>query len=516
MGKGTIKTKAMTMAVAMSMVAGLCPSTVFAANSEDVAKVQDGTYTGTAECTPDEYEEFEKYDLSVEVTIENGVIKSIGNIKGNGAEDNNTYITNAANGTKKDPTGVVQQIIDANGTDGINAVSRATCSSKAIVEAVNNALEEATKKEENKEEKTEDLQAVITKAEDLSEADYTAESWKTMQDALTAAKDALEKKKSQTAVDSAKDTLNAEIAAFVKKTPDVQKEVYVLMNIPYADFYKADGVTGADAVSSATKQKTRASLAAGSYHVNSDGSDITGVTFPVKISDASVLEKYMQITDDSKVDITTSIKGKKSTTTYKGKDALFESASYSYYILSDTPSYYKEATVENGNVSFGKNVNEKEVKEISEKMKTHYQKVGIVKYDAFHEMGGELSFALTMLDENNNGWIFNAMHSREGCYTYVKEIVKGESYVELAEEEAEALDKAIFEDGYEEEVNKAVASVTGSMKMAKSGPAKTGNQKNSNARSAKQVSGKANNGKILNTRTSSMRPDMARPEKNRK
>ena len=348
MGKGTIKTKAMTMAVAMSMVAGLCPSTVFAANSEDVAKVQDGTYTGTAECTPDEYEDFEKYDLSVEVTIENGVIKSIGNIMGNGAEDNNTYITNAAYGTKKNPKGVVQQIIDANGTDGINAVSRATCSSKAIVEAVNNALEEATKKEENKEEntvKTEDLQAVITKAEGLSEADYTAESWKTMQDALTAAKDALEKKESQTAVDSAKDTLNAEIDALVKKRPDVQKEVYVLMNIPYADFYKAEGVTGADTVSSATKQKTRASLAAGSYHVNSDGSDITGVTFPVKICDASVLEKYIQITDDSKVDITTSIKGKESTTTYNGKDALFESASYSYYTLSDTPSYYKEATV---------------------------------------------------------------------------------------------------------------------------------------------------------------------------
>lgn len=368
MGKGTIKTKAMTMAVAMLMVAGLCPSTVFAANSEDVAKVQDGTYTGIAECTPDEYEEFEKYDLSVEVTIENGVIKSIGNIKGNGEEDNNTYITNAANGTKKDPTGVVQQIIDANGTDGINAVSRATCSSKAIVEAVNNALEEATKKEENKEEntvKTEDLQAVITKAEDLSEADYTAESWKTMQDALTAAKDALEKKESQTAVDSAKDTLNAEIAALVKKTPDVQKEVYVLMNIPYADFYKAEGVTGADTVSSATKQKTRASLAAGSYHVNSDGSDITGVTFPIKISDASVLEKYMQITDDSKVDITTSIKGKESTTTYKGKDALFESASYSYYILSDTPSYYKEATV-NADGTF----NFSEVKGEDSKVKT--------------------------------------------------------------------------------------------------------------------------------------------------
>ena len=60
--------------------------------------------------------------------------------------------------------------------------------------------------------------------------------------------------------------------------------------------------------------------------------------------------------------------------------------------------------------------NEKEVKEISEKMKTHYQKIGIVRYDAFQEMGGNLSFVLTMLDENNNGWVFNAMHSREGCY----------------------------------------------------------------------------------------------------
>lgn len=347
MGKGTIKTKAMTMAVAMSMVAGLCPSTVFAANSSDVAKIKDGTYTGKAECTPDRHGKFEKYNLSLQVNVKDGKIKSIDNISGDGDEDNSEYILDAVNGYDN-ITGVVQQIIDANGTDGIDAVSGATCSSNAIVEAVNNALEEATKKEENKEEntvKTEDLQAVIKKAEDLTEADYTAESWETMREALTAAKDALEKKESQTAVDSAKDTLNAEIDALVKKKPDVQKEVYVLMNIPYADFYKADGVTGADTVSSATKQKTRASLASGSYHVNSDGSDITGVTFPVKISDVSVLEKYRQITDDSKVDITTSIKGKESTTTYNGKDALFESASYSYYTLSYTPSYYKEATV---------------------------------------------------------------------------------------------------------------------------------------------------------------------------
>ena len=76
-------------------------------------------------------------------------------------------------------------------------------------------------------------------------------------------------------------------------------------------------------------------------------------------------------------------------------------------------------------------------------MKTHYQKIGIVRYDAFQEMGGNLSFVLTMLDENNNGWVFNAMHSREGCYTYIKEIVKGESYMELGEEERESLKKAM-------------------------------------------------------------------------
>src|SRR5699024_12182945 len=70
--------------------------------------------------------------------------------------------------------------------------------------------------------------------------------------------------------------------------------------------------------------------------------------------------------------------------------------------------------------------NEEKIQNIYKKMESHYQKVGIVKYDAFHEMGGNLSFALTMLDENDNGWIFNAMHSREGCYTYIKEVVRSE------------------------------------------------------------------------------------------
>ena len=82
-------------------------------------------------------------------------------------------------------------------------------------------------------------------------------------------------------------------------------------------------------------------------------------------------------------------------------------------------------------------------------MEKSYQKVGIVKYDAFNEMGGKLSFALAMLDNNNTGWILNAMHSREGCYTYIKEIINGNSVIMLADEEREALDMAL-ENTYEQ------------------------------------------------------------------
>lgn len=92
--------------------------------------------------------------------------------------------------------------------------------------------------------------------------------------------------------------------------------------------------------------------------------------------------------------------------------------------------------------------NRADVKEMYRRTEHCIQKCGIVKYDAFNEMGGKLSFALALLDSNNTGWIMNAMHSREGCYTYVKEILKGESYVELSEEEAEALDRAIYSEDY--------------------------------------------------------------------
>lgn len=72
-----------------------------------------------------------------------------------------------------------------------------------------------------------------------------------------------------------------------------------------------------------------------------------------------------------------------------------------------------------------------------------YQKVALRKYDAFHEMGGKLSFSLCMLDENEDGFMMTSMHStREGCYTYIKEIIKGEAFVLLSEEEKQTLDEA--------------------------------------------------------------------------
>ena len=84
-----------------------------------------------------------------------------------------------------------------------------------------------------------------------------------------------------------------------------------------------------------------------------------------------------------------------------------------------------------------------EIGKLKEILSKTTNKIGIVKYDAFPDVGGKLSFALAMLDESNSGFVLNAIHSREGCYTYVKEIVKGESYIVLGQEEKDALRQAV-------------------------------------------------------------------------
>lgn len=87
--------------------------------------------------------------------------------------------------------------------------------------------------------------------------------------------------------------------------------------------------------------------------------------------------------------------------------------------------------------------NEENIKKLFRNIQCTYQRMGPIKYDAFNEMGGKLSFSLAMLDVKNNGFIINAMHTREGCYTYIKEIVEGNSIIVLSEEEQEALNRAM-------------------------------------------------------------------------
>lgn len=87
--------------------------------------------------------------------------------------------------------------------------------------------------------------------------------------------------------------------------------------------------------------------------------------------------------------------------------------------------------------------NKKEIRTLYKNMESTLQKVGIIKYDAFNQMGGKLSFSLALLDENNNGFILNSVHSAEGCYSYVKQVKNGESDILLGKEEQQALDMAM-------------------------------------------------------------------------
>lgn len=417
MKKNELINKTLAGLMIAAMTAGVCPTTAFAVTGETIAA--DNTYTKTVKIEPDEDGEFKAYDVQVSLTVKDGkfsdiTVTPVGNVD----RKNQSYMNDARDGWG-DSAGYSSLVGKAATEDTVNAwdiVSGATCTSKtvksALVSAINdapsatvevntanleaaiakakgltaadytedswNALQMAltaadaalTAKESQKavdtaagnltaaidalaKVNTEKLAAAIAKADALKEVDYTADSWTTMQAALTEAKSALEAKESQEKVDAAEAKLTKAIEALEKNA--VAKEVYVLMNIPYDKFYAAEGVDYADAVTSATLNKTRSSLAAGSYHVSSDGSDITGIVYPVKLEDASALNKLTQVTDSSKVDITVSMKGKETTTTYEGKDALFESKSYSYYMLSEVPSYYKKATVnEDGSLSFGK------------------------------------------------------------------------------------------------------------------------------------------------------------------
>ena len=88
-------------------------------------------------------------------------------------------------------------------------------------------------------------------------------------------------------------------------------------------------------------------------------------------------------------------------------------------------------------------INREDIQKLEKLYNSSLHKYGIVKYDAFEDMGGKLSFVLALLDKENTGFLLNAIHSRENCFLYIKEIVNGESYIRLSEDEVEALKRAV-------------------------------------------------------------------------
>lgn len=211
---------------------------------------------------------------------------------------------------------------------------------------------------EEKEASAEDLaalQAKVTEAEGLTESDYTADSWSNLQTELQESKDLLAKEKPLKA--EVKEQITHLTEAINNLVKAETKETYVLMNIPYAAFYKAETTNNeveVDAFTSATLNKTRTTgLSGGSYHANEDGSKIDGITYAVKVDSSVDLTKYKEVKDTDKVEITVTNRGKTSTTTLEGKDTLFQNETYAYYPLTETPANYKEVSLdENGNLVF--------------------------------------------------------------------------------------------------------------------------------------------------------------------
>lgn len=211
---------------------------------------------------------------------------------------------------------------------------------------------------EEKEASAEDLaalQAKVTEAEGLTESDYTADSWSNLQTELQESKDLLAKEKPLEA--EVKEQITHLTEAINNLVKAETKETYVLMNIPYAAFYKAEASNNdveVDAFTSATLNKTRTTgLAGGSYHANEDGSKIDGITYAVKVDSSVDLTKYKEVKDTDKVEITVTNRGKTSTTTLEGKDTLFQNETYAYYPLTEAPANYKEVSLdENGNLVF--------------------------------------------------------------------------------------------------------------------------------------------------------------------
>lgn len=102
---------------------------------------------------------------------------------------------------------------------------------------------------------------------------------------------------------------------------------------------------------------------------------------------------------------------------------------------------------DNKRIKAHESLNSKAIEELRGQVQYCYQKYGVVKYNTFRGMSGNLSFALCVLDEKNNGYIMNCMHTQEGCYSYMKYVQEGQVEMALSNEEKDALEKAIQYEG---------------------------------------------------------------------
>ena len=248
MKKKNITTKAMTMAVAMSMVAGLYPSTVFAATGSEVAK--DGVYTSTKHVVnnPEDENDWTEYDVQVKLTVENGKFSDIAvePLEGYNAGESASYFAKAYDKSKGIKTKLVGQAATEETINSWDTVSQATCTSKAVKEAALEAIRSAGTATEVD---TTALEQAIAAAKTLNESDYTAESWKAMQTALQAAESAQAAKESQTAVDKAKDALNTAVNALVKAETK-EEYSYVYVGMTWAEYWANEGVLNAGSTAS--------------------------------------------------------------------------------------------------------------------------------------------------------------------------------------------------------------------------------------------------------------------------
>ncbi len=328
--------KLMSTLLCASMVISAAPMYANAETTTAV-KYQDGTYKRTVTVSPTEKHDFDAYDVEIEVVVEGGKITSVYIPDGTEIDGTNeAYMYKALDGTKR-IVSVPDQIIEKQSADAIDVVSGATCSSEAIIEAAKSVLTEiAVPVDENTDDNTGD-----NTGDDAG--DTTGDN----------------------TGDNAGDATGDNTGDNAGDIPGEQKEFsgYVMMNIPYSEFYSADvkNDVAVDAFSSATHAKVRTgALSGGSYHVDESGNEITGITFPVKVANLDTLSGLKRVTDADSISITTTNRGQTSTTTYTGVDALFENPTYSYYVLDEEPAFYKELTErEAGGFTFGPVVGQK-------------------------------------------------------------------------------------------------------------------------------------------------------------